>query len=143
MAYFAYIKALHIIAMVCWFAAIFYLPRLFVYHAMSHDTPSQERFALMERKLYRGIMNPAMMATWTLGLIMLYLGRGIYFSQGWLHAKLTLVVVLTGYHLLCNHYRKKLITTPHLKTHKFWRFFNEIPVVLLIAIVFLVVVKPF
>lgn len=110
---------------------------------MSEDTPSQERFTLMERKLYRGIMNPAMMATWSFGLIMLYLGRGIYWSQGWLHAKLALVVILTIYHTLCGKFRKKLITNPAYKSHVYWRWFNEVPVLLLIGIVFLVVVKPF
>lgn len=143
MAYFNIFKALHIICMVCWFAGIFYLPRLFVYHAMSNDKVSQDRFVIMERKLYRGIMNPAMMTTWVFGLIMAYLGRGIYFHQGWFHAKLTLVILLTIYHIICGNYRKKLAHNPHLKSHKFWRVFNEIPVVILIAVVFLVVTKPF
>lgn len=143
MEYFSIIKALHIIAMVCWFAGLFYLPRLFVYHSMSDDTKSQERFALMEKKLYRGIMNPAMMATWALGLIMLFLGRQVYFSQGWLHAKLALVAILTIYHVFCGRYYKKLAHNPQLKSHVYWRFFNEVPVVFLILIVFLVVIKPF
>lgn len=143
MTYFAYIKAFHVIAMVCWFAGIFYLPRLFVYHAMSDDKPSQERFALMERKLYRGIMNPAMIVTWALGLTMLVIGQGVYWSQGWLHAKLVLVVLLTIYHIACGSYRVKLIDNPKLKSHIFWRWFNEVPVFLLIGIVILVIVKPF
>ena len=143
MAYFAIIKAFHIIAMVCWFAGLFYLPRLFVYHAQSTDTISQERFAQMERKLYRGIMNPAMMATWSFGLMMLFLGRQVYFSESWLHAKLALVAILTIYHILCGRFYKKLAHNPQLKSHVYWRFFNEVPVLFLIAIVFLVVVKPF
>ncbi|MDO5650749.1 MAG: protoporphyrinogen oxidase HemJ [Moraxella sp.] len=140
---FDYLKALHIIAMVCWFAGIFYLPRLFVYHAMSDDKPSQERFIIMERKLYRGIMTPAMIATWVLGLSMVLMNWTVYKSQGWLHAKLVLVVLLTIYHLVCGHFCKALINSPTYKSHVYWRWFNEIPVFILIAVVLLVVVKPF
>lgn len=140
---FLYIKALHIIAMVCWFAGIFYLPRLFVYHAMSEDKLSQERFALMERKLYRGIMNPSMMATWMLGLSMVMMNWQIYKVQVWLHVKLTLVILLTIYHLLCGRFRLKLIQNPHYKTHVYWRWFNELPVFILIFVVILAIVKPF
>ena len=141
--YFNWIKAAHIISMVCWFAAIFYLPRLFVYHAMSDDSISHERFAIMERKLYRGIMTPSMIATWLFGLWMLCMGWDVYKTQGWLHVKLLLVVLLSGYHGACGFYRKKLIDNPHYKSHKFWRWFNEVPVFALIFIVILVVVKPF
>lgn len=140
---FEVIKSFHIIAMVCWFAAIFYLPRLFVYHAMSDDTISQERFALMERKLYRGIMTPAMVATWAFGLTMLISHWQVYQSQGWIHAKLTLVALLTIYHFACGHFRQKLIDNPKYKSHTYWRWFNEIPVFILIAVVILAVVKPF
>ncbi|WP_446221239.1 protoporphyrinogen oxidase HemJ [Moraxella marmotae] len=139
---FAYIKAFHIISMVCWFAGIFYLPRLFVYHAMSDDAASQERFAIMERKLYRGIMTPAMIATWVFGLLMIASAPSIYLQQGWLHIKLCLVVLLSIYHLSCGHFRQKLINNPQHKTHVYWRWFNEIPVFILIAVVILVVVKP-
>lgn len=139
----AYLKAAHLIAMVCWFAGIFYLPRLFVYHAMSDDRVSQERFVLMERKLYRGIMNPAMMATWFFGLWMIGTAPSIYLSQGWLHAKLSLVIGLTIYHIVCGRFRTKLSHNPKLKSHVYWRFFNEIPVLILIAVVILAVVKPF
>ena len=140
---FLYIKALHIIAMVCWFAGIFYLPRLFVYHAMSEDKLSQERFALMERKLYRGIMNPSMMVTWMLGLSMVMMNWQIYKVQVWLHIKLTLVILLTIYHLLCGRFRLKLIQNPHYKTHVYWRWLNELPVFILIFVVILAIVKPF
>lgn len=140
---FEYLKAFHIIAMVCWFAGIFYLPRLFVYHAMSDDVISQQRFAIMERKLYRGIMTPAMIATWGLGLTMVATHWQIYLSQGWLHAKLSLVVLLTIYHLLCGKHRLTLMNNPKFKSHVYWRWFNEIPVFILIAVVLLVVVKPF
>ncbi len=141
--YFNWIKAAHVISMVCWFAAIFYLPRLFVYHAMSEDKISQERFVIMERKLYRGIMTPAMIATWIFGLWMVFLGWEVYKTQGWLHAKIVLVVLLSAYHGACGFYRKKLVDHPQYKTHKFWRWFNEVPVFGLVFIVILVVVKPF
>lgn len=140
---FLYLKAAHIIAMVCWFAAIFYLPRLFVYHAMSDDVISHERFVVMERKLYRGIMTPSMIATWILGGSMVLMNWQIYKTQGWLHAKLALVVILTIYHLMCGHFRLKLVENPSLKSHVYWRWFNEIPVFILILVVILVVVKPF
>lgn len=140
--YFLWFKAWHIISLICWFAGIFYLPRLFVYHAMSDDKPSQERFAIMERKLYRGIMTPAMIATWAFGLCMLVPHWEIYKNQVWLHIKLTLVILLTVYHLSCGQFRLKLATNPHYKSHVFWRWFNEIPVFILIAVVILVIVKP-
>ena len=95
MEYFNWIKAFHVIAMVTWFAGLFYLPRLYVYHAMSDDGISHERFEIMERKLYRGIMTPGMVMTWVLGLLMVWLGWDGYKTQYWLHAKLTLVVMLT------------------------------------------------
>lgn len=136
-------KALHLIAMVCWFAGIFYLPRLFVYHAMSDDKISQERFALMERKLYRGIMTPAMIATWLFGLSMLISNWQIYKTQGWLHIKLSLIICLTIYHISCGRFRLKLLDNPVYKSHVFWRWFNEIPVFILLAVIFLAVLKPF
>lgn len=140
--YFLWFKAWHVISMVCWFAGIFYLPRLFVYHAMSDDNISQERFALMERKLYRGIMTPAMVATWIFGLCMLLPNWDAYKSQFWLHIKLCLVIALTMYHLACGRFRLKLIDNPQYKSHVFWRWFNEVPVFVLIGVVILVIVKP-
>ncbi len=141
--YLNWIKAAHVISMVTWFAAIFYLPRLFVYHAMSEDKISQDRFVIMERKLYRGIMVPSMIATWVFGLWMVYLGWEVYKTQGWLHLKIVLVILLSAYNGACGFYRKKLIDNPQYKSHVFWRWFNEVPVFALIFIVILVIVKPF
>lgn len=141
--YLNWIKAAHVISMVTWFAAIFYLPRLFVYHAMSEDKISQDRFVIMERKLYRGIMVPSMIATWAFGLWMVYLGWEVYKTQGWLHLKIVLVILLSTYNGACGFYRKKLIDNPQYKSHVFWRWFNEVPVFALIFIVILVIVKPF
>ncbi|QOF88241.1 MULTISPECIES: protoporphyrinogen oxidase HemJ [unclassified Pseudomonas] len=137
-----WIKALHIVAVVCWFAGLFYLPRLFVYHAMSEDAASCERFQVMERKLYRGIMGPSMILTILLGAWMLYLTPG-WLSQGWLHAKLTLVVLLIGYHHACGAMLKRFARGENRRSHVFFRWFNEVPVLFLLAIVILVVVKPF
>lgn len=137
-----WLKAFHVIAVVCWFAGLFYLPRLFVYHAMSQDPISLERFQVMERKLYRGIMWPSLLATWALGLAMVVAGWDVYRTQHWLHVKLLLVLALTSYHLACGHFRKQLLTQPQYKSHVFWRWFNEAPVLVLVAVVILVVVKP-
>ncbi len=101
-----WIKAFHIIAVVCWFAGLFYLPRLFVYHAQSSDSISQERFSIMERKLYRGIMHPSLIATLALGISMLYMNPALL-KMGWMHIKLTLLLILIIYHFsLGSEYKK-------------------------------------
>ena len=137
-----WVKAFHVIAVVTWFAGLFYLPRLFVYHAMAEDSASRERFKIMERKLYRGIMTPSMIATLALGIWLLYLNPA-WLKMGWMHAKLTLVVLLVGYHHVCLAYMKKFAADANTKSHVFYRWFNEAPVLFLIAIIILVVVKPF
>ena len=138
-----WLKALHIVAIVCWFAGLFYLPRLFVYHAMSEDQVSRERFQVMERKLYRGIMMPSMIATLIFGVGMITLNPALFSTGGWLHAKLALVVLLIGYHHLCGVQLKRFARNENTRSHVFYRWFNEFPVLLLLAIVILVVVKPF
>jgi protoporphyrinogen IX oxidase len=135
-----WIKSFHIISMVTWFAGLFYLPRLFVYHAMSDDTVGRERFKIMERKLFFGIMTPGALLTILFGL-WLWLGYG--FNGGWLHAKIALVAVLVAYHAYCG---KLLIDFRHDRNrhgHVFYRWLNELPVVLLIAIILLVELQPF
>ena len=134
-----WIKSLHIIFMVTWFAGLFYLPRLFVYHAMSDDRPSIERFKVMERKLFFGIMTPGAVLTIVFG-VWLWLSYG--FSGGWLHAKLALVAVLVVYHLYCGKLLADFKHDRNRHGHVYYRWFNEIPVVILIAVVILVVVKP-
>ena len=136
-------KAFHISAVICWFAAIFYLPRLFVYHAMSEDETSNERFKIMERKLYRGIMTPSAVLTVLFGGIVIAYNPVYYFSSGWMHAKLFLVVLLLIYHYLCWRHLKNFRDDRNEKSHVYFRIFNEVPVVLLIVIVILAVVKPF
>lgn len=138
-----WVKAFHIVAVVCWFAALFYLPRLFVYHSQASDLVSLERFKIMERKLYRGIANPSMIATIVLGFWLITYNAEGYLQSGWLHAKLTLVVILLAYHLYCGKLLKRFAMNANTRSHVFYRWFNEFPVLLLIAIIILVVVKPF
>ncbi|MEO8626580.1 MAG: CopD family protein [Betaproteobacteria bacterium] len=135
-----WVKALHIVFMVTWFAGLFYLPRLFVYHAQASDAVSQERFKVMERKLYFGIMTPGAILTIAFGA-WLWVGFGI--SGGWLHAKLVLVVVLVGYHLYCGKLLTAFKNDRNTHSHVWFRWFNEMPVLILFAVVLLVVVKPF
>ena len=140
---FAWVEAFHLISVICWFAAIFYLPRLFVYHAMAEDAVGKERFKVMERKLYRGIATPSMVATLFFGGWLVMLSPSYYFSAGWFHAKLTLVVLLVLYHHACLYFMKKFRNDVNTKSHVFFRWFNEVPVLMLVAIVILVIVKPF
>jgi len=134
-----WVKALHIVFMVTWFAGLFYLPRLFVYHALSEDALSQERFKVMERKLFWGIMTPGAVLTIAFGL-WLWLGYGI--SGAWLHAKLALVVVLVAYHAWCGKLMLDFRAGRNTRSHVWFRWFNEFPTVVLFAAVFLVVLKP-
>ncbi len=134
-----WLKSLHIIFMVTWFAGLFYLPRLFVYHAMSEDSVSIERFKVMERKLYFGIMTPGALLTLVFG-VWLWLGYG--FGGRWLHAKLALVAVLVAYHLYCGKLVADFKNNRNSHSHVYYRWFNEVPVLILVAIVLLVVLKP-
>lgn len=136
-----WIKSLHIVFMVAWFAGLFYLPRLFVYHAMADDAVGIERFKVMERKLYRGIMTPSMLVTLALGAWM-WLGYGI--TGAWLHAKLVLVALLVAHHFYLGHLVALFRDGRNRHGHVFYRWLNEIPALpLLIGIVYLVVAKPF
>ena len=138
-----WLKAFHIIAVVCWFAALFYLPRLFVYHAMSEDTVSRERFKIMERKLARGIATPSAIATVLLGGWLVTLNPEYYLSAGWFHAKMTLIVALIVYHVICLRMIKQFANDVNTRSHIFYRWFNEAPVLALVGAVILAVVKPF
>lgn len=138
-----WVKAFHIIAVVCWFAALFYLPRLFVYHAQTTDNDGNERFKIMERKLYRGIATPSMIATLVLGGWLASYQWSYYLSAGWFHAKVFLVLLLVVYHFICRAHLRAFQTNSNRKSHVYFRYFNELPVLTLIAIVIFVVVKPF
>lgn len=136
-----WVKAFHIVAVVSWFAGLFYLPRLFVYHTMTEDEAGRERFKVMERKLYRGITTPAATVAITLGLWMLIENWAYYGTQAWMHIKLSLVMVLIVYHLICGKIMRDFQQDKNTRSHVFYRWFNEFPVFLLIAIVLLVVLK--
>jgi putative membrane protein len=139
-AWYAWIKALHVIAVIAWMAGLLYLPRLFVYHCDAPaGSPQSETFKVMERRLLRGIMNPAMIAAWVLGGLMLVVQD---WSQRWLPAKLALVAALTGLHHLFARWRKDFAADRNARPARFYRLWNEVPTLLMVGIVVLVVVKP-
>jgi putative membrane protein len=138
-----WIKALHVIFMVTWFAGLFYLPRLFVYHAMATDAPSIERFKIMERKLFWGIMTPGALLTTIFGLILLFYFWPAYKAMGWLHVKLTLVALLIVYHVWCYFLLRAFKLDRNTRSHRWYRVFNELPTLLLFGIVIMVLVRPF
>ncbi len=136
-----WLKAFHIVFVVTWFAGLFYLPRLFLYHAVATDAASLERFAVMERRLF-GIMTIGATLTVLFGISMVATFPA-YMQSGWLHAKLTLVGLLIGYHIWCRQLMVALREGRNQYSQRWYRIFNEVPSVLLIAIVILAVVKPF
>ena len=139
-----WIKACHIISVVAWMAGLFYLPRLFVYHAAEpRGSRAAETFKVMERRLLRGIMNPAMAATYVFGILLALTPGVVDWNAGWIYGKLAAVVGLTLFHHLLARWRKDLADDSDLHPPGFYRLINEIPTVLLIIIVVLVVVKPF
>tara|TARA_R110002111_G_scaffold40203_7_gene75367 strand:- start:251 stop:676 length:426 start_codon:yes stop_codon:yes gene_type:complete len=139
-----WVKALHIICVVTWFAAMFYLPRLFVYHAMCEDEQGNARFKVMERKLYKGIMTPSAILVLILGAwLMSFYSFEALLTMYWLHAKLALVLLLFAYHGICGRMLKDFANDNNQRSHVYYRWFNEVPVLLLVAVVILVVVKPF
>ena len=138
-----WLKAWHLIGMVTWFAGLFYLPRLFVYHTMSDDQPSIERFKIMERKLYFGITTPGAIFTLVFGFWMLYdYAWAAFGAHLWLHVKLVLLALLVAYHLYCGKLVADFKHDRNRRSHVWFRWFNEAPVLLLIGIVLLAVLKP-
>ena len=140
---YSWIKALHVISVIAWMAGMFYLPRLYIYHvAAPVGSPQSETFKVMERRLLRAIINPAMVATFIFGIWMLVLLGASVWSQGWWHVKLTMLVLMSAYHGLIARWRRDFETDSNRRSAKFYRFANEVPTVLMIVIVILVVVKP-
>lgn len=137
-----WLKAAHVVALIAWMAGLLYLPRLFVYHSEAGvGSPQSETFKVMERRLLRAIMNPAMIATWLLGLWLAY--EGGFLRSGWLHAKLALVLALSALH---GHFAagvRAFAEDRNTRSARYWRILNEAPAVLLIGVVVLVIVKPF
>jgi protoporphyrinogen IX oxidase len=140
-----WLKALHIIAVISWMAGMLYLPRLFVYHTrVKPGSEASELFKVMERKLMRVIINPAMIATWILGLWLSFHINAFDPVNGyWLHAKVTLVLVLSALHGMMSRHRKAFERDKNMKSERYFRIFNEIPAVLMVIIVLLVVLRPF
>jgi protoporphyrinogen IX oxidase len=137
-----WLKAFHVIALIAWMAGLLYLPRLFVYHCESPKGSIQsETFKIMERRLLKAIMNPAMIATWLLGLILAW--QGGWFTAGWLHAKLALVLALSAVHGLLAKSARIFAADRNERPVRFYRILNEVPTLLMIGIVILVIVKPF
>ncbi|MFV0276462.1 MAG: CopD family protein [Parahaliea sp.] len=137
-----WLKALHIFFMVCWFAGLFYLPRILVYFAASEDAATRGQLAVMARRLYR-FVTPFMVLTIIFGLAMIALNPDYYLRAGWLPVKLLGVVFLVGYHLQCGRFVKAVNADRDSRSHVFYRFFNEVPVLFLLGIVALAVLKPF
>lgn len=137
-----WLKAFHVIAVIAWMAGMLYLPRLFVYHCAAEKGSAQsETFKVMERRLLRAIINPAMIAVWVLGLWLAWAGH--WYDSGWLQAKVALVLAMSGVHGLFARWVKAFAADANLHSQEFYRIINEVPTILLIAIVILAVVKPF
>ena len=137
-----WLKAFHVMAVMSWMAGMLYLPRLFVYHCGTKvGSPQSETFKVMERRLLRGIINPAMVVSWALGLWMVY--DGSWISEHWLQCKLLLVVVLSGLHGMLARWASDFAADRNRHTEQFYRIMNEVPAVLMVGIVIMVVIKPF
>ncbi|HLM41917.1 MAG TPA: protoporphyrinogen oxidase HemJ [Microvirga sp.] len=137
-----WLKAFHVIAIIAWMAGMLYLPRLFVYHS---ETPKgsiqSDTFKIMERRLLKAIINPAMIVAWALGLYLVW--DGGWYASGWLHAKVLLVLILSGFHGFLSRLVKDFAADRNTRSARFYRMINEVPTVLMIGIVILVIVKPF
>lgn len=139
-----WIKAVHLIAVISWMAGLLYLPRLFVYHCSAQTgSDKSETFKVMERRLLYAIMNPAMIISWLLGSALLVNMSGLLMEFGWIHVKLACVVIITTMHVMMAKWRKDFEADCNVRSHKFYRTANEIPTLLMIAIVILVIVQPF
>jgi len=139
---FLWLKALHVIAVIAWMAGMLYLPRLFVYHCVAEPGSSQsETFKVMERRLLRAIINPAMAVTWVVGLWLMWAGG--FLGSGWMHAKLVLVLAMSAVHGMLSRWVRDFAADRNRHSQKFYRIINEVPTILMIGIVILVIVKPF
>ena len=141
--YYNWIKAVHVISVIAWMAGLLYLPRLYVYHANAEKgSDVSEQFKIMERKLLRFIMNPAMIATWIFG-ILLIVANTTLFEFGWMHLKITLVILMSVLHMVFSKWRKVFERDENTRSHKFYRWWNEAPTILMILIVIAAIAEPF
>ena len=139
-----WVKALHVISVIAWMAGMFYLPRLFVYHVDSpKGSPQSETFKVMERRLMRAIINPAMTATWAFGLLLVFGSPAGDWSRGWTWVKAAAVIAMSGVHGMLSRYRKDFEADRNTRSARFFRVLNEVPTLLVIIIVIMVIVKPF
>lgn len=139
-----WIKSFHVISMVAWMAGLFYLPRLFVYHCgVPHGSAESERFKVMERRLLKQIMTPAMLATWFFGILLVLTPGIVDWHAGWWHVKLSCVLLLSGFQGAASKWRREFMEDRNRKSHRFYRAANEVPTVLLVVVVIMVIVKPF
>jgi len=147
MSWFQWVKALHVIAVIAWMAALLYLPRLFAYHAAAEKGSAlSETFKVMERRLLRGIMNPSMILAWAMGLMMVFAypaEAGIDWTKGWVHIKALSVILMTVLHHFCSRWRKMFAADANTRPPRFYKFWNEMPAVLMVVIVIMVIGKPF
>lgn len=142
--WYLWIKAVHLMAVMAWMAGLFYLPRLYVYHSdIPAGGPESARFMTMERLLLRAIMNPAMIATWLLGILLVLTPGAISWTSGWWHVKLLSVLVMTGFHMHLAKARREFAEEKRLRNQRYWRIMNEVPTLLMVVIVIMVIVKPF
>src|SRR5581483_11464303 len=141
--FYPWIKAFHIISMVAWMSGMFYLPRLYVYHCDARPGSAEsERFKVMERRLLKQIINPAMIATWTFGILLVLTPGVIDWSWGWWHVKLASVILLSGFHGALSRWRRDFVADRNRRRQSFYRMINEVPTLLLVAIVVMVIVRP-
>jgi putative membrane protein len=139
-----WLKAFHVISLIAWMAGTFYLPRLYVYHCqVAVGSAESERFKVMERRLLKQIMNPAMIASWVFGILLVLTPGVISWTQGWWYVKLVSVVLLTGFHGATSKWRKDFLNNRNQKPERFYRIANEVPTVLMVIIVIMVIVRPF
>ncbi len=139
-----YTKSFHVIAVMAWMAGLFYLPRLYVYHCgLARGSVESERFKVMERRLLKQIMNPAMITTWTFGVLLILTPGAIDWTAGWWHLKFLCVILMTGFHGACSKWRKLFLEDRNTKTHRYYRLANEVPTVLMVIIVIMAIAQPF
>jgi putative membrane protein len=147
MSWFLWVKSLHVISVIAWMAGLLYLPRLFAYHAAAaKGSEAAQVFTTMERRLLRGIMNPAFILTWTFGLILVFVypaEAGIDWGKGWVHVKATAVILMTVLHHVYALWRKDLAADHNVRAPRFYKMWNEVPAVLMVIIVIMVIGKPF
>lgn len=139
-----YTKSLHVISVIAWMAGLFYLPRLYIYHCdVARGSAESERFKVMERRLLKQIMNPAMAATWGFGILLILTPGAVDWSAGWWWVKLVGVILMSGFHGACSKWRKNFLEDRNVKSHVFYRYANEVPTVLMVVIVIMAIAQPF